>query len=106
MFHHDLFANGWNFVIALVCVFAEDISFFAANNYFAFEVSVLYETDPLRTGIRYGINFIVCAVSAVLAGTVCSSTKKVRIPTVIAFCFMLIFFICMATATPGSSNPV
>ena len=106
MFHHDLFANGWNFVIALVCVFVEGISFFAANNYFAFEVSVLYETDPLRTGIRYGINFIMYALSAVLAGAFCSSTKKVRIPTVIAFCFMIIFFICMATATPGSSNPV
>lgn len=106
MFHHDLFANGWNFVIALVCVFVEGISFFAANNYFAFEVSVLYETDPLRTGIRYGINFIMYALSAVLAGAFCSSTKKVRIPTVIAFCFMIIFFICMATATPSSSNPV
>jgi hypothetical protein len=31
MFHHDLFAN-WNFVIALVCVFVEGLSFLAANN--------------------------------------------------------------------------
>ncbi len=106
MFHHGLFQNGWNFVIALVCVFVEGLSFFAANNYFAFEVSVLYETDPLRTGIRYGVNFILYAISAILAGAFCSSTKKVRIPTVVAFCFMIIFFICMATATPGSSDPV
>jgi MFS family permease len=106
MFHHGLFSNGWNFTIALVCVFVEGLSFFAANNYFAFEVSVLYETDPLRTGIRYGINFIVYAISAVVAGVLCSSTKRIRLPTVVAFCSMIIFFICMATATPGSSNAV
>lgn len=106
MFHHDLFKNGWNFVIALVCVFVEGLSFFAANNYFAFQVSVLYETDPLRTGIRYGINFIVYAIFAVLAGLYCSTTKQVRLPTVVAFCSMIIFFICMATTSPSSSNPV
>ncbi len=106
MFHHDLFKNGSNFVIALLCVFVEGLSFFAANNYFAFEVGVLYETDPLRTGIRYGINFITYAIAAILAGAFVSSTKKVRLPTVTAFVFMIIFFICMATATPGSSNPV
>ncbi|KAK0129671.1 hypothetical protein ONS96_000234 [Cadophora gregata f. sp. sojae] len=106
MFHHDLFKNGWNFVIALVCVFVEGLSFFAANNYFAFQVSVLYETDPLRTGIRYGINFILYALSAVLAGVYCSTTRQVRFPTVLAFCFMIAFFICMATSTPGSSDAV
>jgi hypothetical protein len=106
MFHHGLFSNGYNFVIALVCVFVEGLSFFAANNYFAFEVGVLFETDALRTGLRYGINFIVYAIFAVLAGAYCSTTKQVRLPTVIAFVFMIIFFICMATATPGSSQPV
>jgi len=105
MFHHGLFTNGWNFVIALLCVFVEGVSFFAANNYFAFEVSVLYETDPLRTGLRYGINFIVYAIAAVVAGVYCSKTKQARIPTVVAFCFFIIFFILMATATPASSNP-
>lgn len=106
MFHHDLFANNWNFVIALVCVFVEGLSFFAANNYFAFEISVLYETDPLRTATRYSIGFVIYTLSTVAAGAFCSTTKKIRIPTVFAFCFMIIFFICMATATPNSSNPV
>jgi hypothetical protein len=106
MFHHGLFCNGWNFPIALLCVFVEGLSFFAANNYFAFEVSVLYETDPLITGARYGITFILYGMSAILAGAFCSKTKMVRFPTVIAFCFMTIFFILMATATPGSSKAV
>jgi len=106
MFHHGLFSQGYNFVIALVCVFVEGLVFFAANNYFAFEVGVLYETDPLRTGIRYGINMIVYAIFAMLAGVFCSTTKMIRLPTVVAFVSMIIFFICMATATPASSNPV
>jgi hypothetical protein len=68
--------------MALLCVFVEGLVFFAANNYFAFEVSVLYETDPLRSGIRYEINFIVYGIAALLAGAYYSTTKKVRIPTV------------------------
>jgi hypothetical protein len=106
MLHHGLFSSGWNFPIALVCVFVEGLSFFAANNYFAFEVAIMYETDPLRTGIRYGINFILYAISAVLAGAFCSKTKVVRFPTVISFCFILLFFILMATANPGTSKAV
>jgi MFS family permease len=106
MFHHDLFANNWNFVIALVCVFVEGLAFLAANNYFAFEISVLYETDPLRTAVRYSIAFILYTISTILTGAFCSNSKKVRIPTIVAFGFMIAFFICMATATPGSSNAV
>ncbi|CZR66918.1 related to potential drug facilitator PEP5 [Phialocephala subalpina] len=106
MFHHGLFSNGWNFPIALLCVFVEGLSFFAANNYFAFQVSVLYETDSLRTGARYTITFIVYATMSVLAGAFCSKTKMIRFPTVVAFGFMTVFFVCMATTTPGSSKAV
>ena len=92
MFHHGLFSMGRNFPIALMCVFVEGLVFFAANNYFAFQVSILYETDALRTGLRYGITMIVYGVSAVLAGLYCSKTKNVRWPTVVAFVSMIIFF--------------
>ncbi|KAK1496159.1 PEP5 [Colletotrichum tamarilloi] len=106
MFHHGLFKNGRNFPIALVCVFVEGLVFFAANNYFAFQVGVLYETDSLRTGLRYGVTMIVYGVSAVLAGLWCSKTRNVRWPTVVAFVSMIIFFVCMATTTPSTSDPV
>ncbi|KAK7457499.1 hypothetical protein CaCOL14_001479 [Colletotrichum acutatum] len=106
MFHHGLFRNGRNFPIALVCVFVEGLVFFAANNYFAFQVGVLYETDSLRTGLRYGVTMIVYGVSAVLAGLWCSTTRNVRWPTVVAFVSMIIFFVCMATTTPSTSDPV
>lgn len=39
MFHHGLFKGNLNFTIALICVFCEGIAFFAANIYFAFQVS-------------------------------------------------------------------
>ncbi|KAF6813564.1 PEP5 protein [Colletotrichum sojae] len=106
MFHHGLFRNGRNFPIALVCVFVEGLVFFAANNYFAFQVGVLYETDSLRTGLRYGVTMIVYGVAAVLAGLWCSTTRNVRWPTVVAFVSMIVFFVCMATTTPATSNPV
>ena len=38
MFHHKLFEHR-NFPIALFCIFAEGAAFFAANTYFAFQVS-------------------------------------------------------------------
>lgn len=106
MFHHGLFANGRNFPIALFGVFVEGLVFFAANNYFAFQASILYETDPLRVGARYGINFIVYAIFAVLAGAYCATTKQVKIPSVVAFISMIIFFILMATAGPSSGDHV
>lgn len=106
MFHHGLFSSGHNFVIALLCVFVEGLVFFSANNYFAFQLSVLYETDALRVGIRYGITFIIYATFSVLAGAFCSTTKRVKLPSVFAFVCMIIFYILMATSGPGSSNQV
>ncbi|CAK7206933.1 hypothetical protein SEUCBS139899_009740 [Sporothrix eucalyptigena] len=103
MLHHELFEHR-NFAIAVGCVFVEGLVFFAANNYFAYEVSVLYETDSLRTGLRYTINMIVYGTSAVFAGFYCSKTKNVRWPTFVAFVSMVIFFVVMATATPSAMS--
>lgn len=48
MFHHGLFRNNRNFAIAILCVFAEGIAFFAANIYFAFEVRNFMKGFPCR----------------------------------------------------------
>ncbi|KAK0628354.1 hypothetical protein B0T17DRAFT_652233 [Bombardia bombarda] len=66
MFHHDLFTGDRNFSIATLCVFCEGVAFFAANTYFAFEASVLYETDALLVGVRYSIMMNVSAIAASL----------------------------------------
>lgn len=41
MFHHGLFERDRNFAISLICLFSEGIGFFAANQYFAFQVCLL-----------------------------------------------------------------
>ncbi|KAH8594881.1 major facilitator superfamily domain-containing protein [Bisporella sp. PMI_857] len=106
MLHHGLFKNGRNFPIALFCVFVEGLVFFAANNYFPFQASLFYETDPLRTGARFSITFFGLGVASIFTGLYCSKTKNIRWPTVAAFIFMIIFFICMATSNTTTSGPV
>lgn len=97
MFHHGLFRDR-NFPIALVGVFCEGISFYCANNYFAFEVSLFYTTDSLTIGLHYSVAFYAFFVFAVVAGVYSWKTKSLRLPTCVAFGFFLIFNILMATA--------
>ncbi|KAH6683933.1 major facilitator superfamily domain-containing protein [Halenospora varia] len=106
MFHHGLFRGNRNFTIALICVFCEGIAFFAANLYFAFQVSVLYEADVLIVGVRFSITFIAVIFAALAAGLYCSITKTVRLATFVAFVLFAVFFICMATSNKGSSSAV
>ncbi|OBT51158.1 hypothetical protein VE04_07968 [Pseudogymnoascus sp. 24MN13] len=83
MFHHGLFSNGRNFSIALFGVFVEGLVFFAANNYFAFQASILDDAGPAAR-----------------------RRHQVKLPTVVAFVSMIIFFILMATAGPSSGDHV
>lgn len=106
MFHHGLFTRNRIFSISLFCVFSEGIAFFAANNYFAFQVSVLYETDAVLVSTRYSIMLISSSVGAVLTGYYCAMTKKVRWATVLAFVIFVAFFACMAKSDLDTDRPV
>ncbi|KAL2206926.1 MFS general substrate transporter [Sarocladium strictum] len=103
MFHHDLFAHR-NFALALLCVFAEGVVFFCANNFFAYEVSVLFSTDSLVTGAHYCIAFVMFAVSAIFTGLWCSKRHTIRIPSVIAFASFVIFNVLMATVSSSTTE--
>jgi hypothetical protein len=96
MLHHKLFSGNRNFAIALVCLFCEGLVFFAANNYFAFQVGVLYETDALIVSTRYAIMCIVSIFAAVAAGYIISVTRKLRWITVASFVLLVAFFAAMA----------
>lgn len=50
MFHHGLFEKNRNFAIALMCIFCEGIAFFAANQYFAYQVRRC--SSSLKTSTR------------------------------------------------------
>ena len=106
MFHHGLFTRNRNFSISLFCIFSEGIAFFAANNYFAFQVSVLYETDAVLVGTRYSIMLISSSVAAVATGCYCAMVKKVRGATVLAFVIFVAFFACMAKSDLDTDRPV
>ncbi|KAH8901206.1 MFS general substrate transporter [Thozetella sp. PMI_491] len=99
MFHHDLFrySGNYNFVICILCVFAEGAAFFAGNSFFVFQVRVLYENDALLSGTRYTIMFIVAGVGAFLTGLYLAVTRKARWITVSAYVVFVVFFVSMAT---------
>jgi hypothetical protein len=103
MFHHELFIHR-NFTLALLCVFAEGVVFFCANNFFAYEVSVLFSTDSLVTGAHYCIAFVAYAASAIFTGLWCSKRQTVRIPSVVAFGSFVIFNILMATVSSSTTE--
>lgn len=105
MFHHGLFRNR-NFPVALFCIFCEGVAFFAANNYFAFQVGVLYETDSLIVGVRFSIAMMVSIPAAIACGVYCSVTKKVRWVTVLSFIIFVAFFAALANTDAGSSREV
>jgi hypothetical protein len=106
LFHYALFLRGRNFPIALSCIFVEGLVFFASNNYFAFEVTTLYETVVIIVGVRYSLFAITFGISTYVTGYYCSRTKTVRLPAVLSFTLLLAFCITMATATTGSNKAV
>lgn len=125
MVHHDLFSRDRNFAIALGCIFCEGLVLFSANGYLPYEVSVLYETDPLKTCLRYiicppfiedtvrtdlvisfAVAFIVYTTFCVAPAIYCHHTKRLRVPVLFAFTCFLVFCVCMSTAAPGSGHAV
>ena len=106
MFHHDLFRGNRNYAISLFCVACEGIAFIAVNIYFAFQISVLYESDFLLVGVRFSICYIATTVASLVTGLYCATTKKVRWVTVGAFVIFTAFFACMATTNASTSQPV
>ncbi|KAF7548044.1 hypothetical protein G7Z17_g7323 [Cylindrodendrum hubeiense] len=103
MFHHGLFSGeNRNFAISLGAVFCEGLAFFAVTVYFPFQVSILYEADPLLVGVRFSIAFISTIPASILTGMYCTIAKKVRWITVFSFLIFVAFFACMATSDEGT----
>ncbi|KAF9776784.1 hypothetical protein IL306_004980 [Fusarium sp. DS 682] len=101
MFHHRLFHDR-NFALALGCIFAEGMAFHCGNNYFAFEVSVLFETDSLVIGGQYSMAFLALGISAIVSGIWCSMHKALRFPIILSFGFKILFMILMATVSKST----
>lgn len=92
LFHRDLFNHDRNFGIALFAIFVEGISFFAANNFFPTEVSILFETNPVMVGLRFSIVFVASLIGGFVASLYSSWSKQIRWPLVASFVSFAIFY--------------
>jgi hypothetical protein len=101
MLHHGLFSRGRNFSICLVLIFTEGLAFFAANTFYAYETSVLYDFSFFQAGLGFTIVFWTANVATVLTGLYVSRTKTVRVPLIFATTCVTIFFATMASLTPS-----
>jgi hypothetical protein len=104
MFHHGLFTGNRNFTISLIAVACDGLAFFAANTYFAFQVSIFYEKDALLVGVRYSIVLVASCAGAFVTGWYCAAARRIRWVTVAAFVVFLIFFVCMATSNASAAS--
>ncbi|EEU33362.1 uncharacterized protein NECHADRAFT_30516, partial [Fusarium vanettenii 77-13-4] len=94
--HHDLWHHR-NFAVSLFVIFIEGLSFFAANSYFAFEVSLIYDASVLSAGANFNIMFLTGFVFSPVFGLWSSKRKSMRAPLIVGCVCLLVFFILLAT---------
>jgi len=89
---HDFFKKDRNCAVALGCFFVDGMLFFSANDYFPFQMSVLYPLPALRQGARLIINMLAAVFATFCVLILYQFTKRIREPLVFAFLCYLIFF--------------
>ncbi|KAF5622233.1 drug facilitator PEP5 [Fusarium tjaetaba] len=97
MLHHELWRHR-NFAISLFVIFIEGIAFFAANSYFVFEISLVYDASFLSGSVNFAIMFITAAAFSPVFGMWSAKYKTLRPPLVFGSVFLLAFFILLATS--------
>ncbi|CZT17614.1 related to potential drug facilitator PEP5 [Ramularia collo-cygni] len=107
LLHHGLFRMGRNFPFVLAVVFAEGVSFFAANQYFAYQVGMLLSFDLLIAGLHYGVMFLAAVIFSMFGGWYSVRTKSVKSVACLGMTGMTVFMVCMAavsrTQTPDAA---
>ncbi|KAL2795242.1 major facilitator superfamily domain-containing protein [Aspergillus keveii] len=106
MFHHSLFKDDRNFALANVLMFVEGTASFALNSYFPLEMAVIFETDPVRVGLRYSVVFFASSVGVALVSIVVVKRRMLRWPLVVSYVFITLFFVLMAPISLTDSNNV
>ncbi|ETS74385.1 hypothetical protein PFICI_14251 [Pestalotiopsis fici W106-1] len=96
--HHGLFASR-NFAISITGIFIEGMNFFAATNYFSYEITVLYDDDVFFASLKFTITFFVAIVASLFVSIYASKSKKLRWPIVFAYCCFTVFDALMASLT-------
>lgn len=78
----------------------------AANNFLAFQVSVLYVTRPILIGVNFSVSWIAYIFACIAAAMICYRFKKLKLVASAGFMFFTLFYICMATTTLNSNRSV
>ncbi|KAF4339929.1 drug facilitator PEP5 [Fusarium beomiforme] len=97
MLNYDLWQHR-NFGIAMFVIFVEGIAFIAANSYFAFQVSLVYDASLLSAGGNFALMFVTTSVFSPLFGLWSSKRKVLRLPLIIGALLLLVFFILLAAS--------
>ena len=100
---HGLFKNR-NFALALLTIFSEGLSFFAINQYFAFDVTIATGQDLLNSALPFGLVFLLSMMFALLGGYYSSKRKALKFPIAAGFLMILIFFSCMSATYKSYSK--
>lgn len=100
LLHHDLFSRSRNFALAESIQLVEGIVFFAATQYYGFEVSVLYDKSLFQAGLDYTVGWWTMIVATTCCGLYCTWTKTIRPALTTAFIAFAIFSATMASLNP------
>jgi hypothetical protein len=99
-----LFSHGRNFYVAIVCIFAEGMVFFAAISYYSAESVLVYGTDAFDAGLYFTVAWWLLLVFAWAAGSYISWSKTIRLPTMVAFLLLALFGALMASLNPTTQS--
>ncbi|KAJ5390454.1 uncharacterized protein N7496_001522 [Penicillium cataractarum] len=95
-----------NFLICLVTIFTEGMSYFTSNSYYAYEVQVLTDENLFDAGLKYSIVFFSAGFVSVLVAAYTTWTRQLREPLILGFIFLTVFNSLMATVTSHTSSNV
>lgn len=102
--HHGLFSRGRNFYVAIFCIFAEGMVFFAAISYYSAESVLVYGTGAFDAGLYFTVAWWLLLVFAWAAGSYISWSKTIRLPTMGAFLLLALFGALMASLNPTTQS--
>ncbi|KIW16436.1 hypothetical protein PV08_06488 [Exophiala spinifera] len=101
MINHGLFRHR-NFALVVLCIFAEGVAFFCANNFQPVTTLVFFTTDPLYIALHMAVAMGAAVFFTCVAGLYSKKTKTVRSSLTVSFISFTVYGIVMATVTPST----
>lgn len=104
-FHHGLY-KGRNFFIVQVILACEGVALICANNYLAYQLSVLYNLDSWMIAKVFNIAWYAFLPSAIFVGWFITYTRRTRLAINVSLGGFLVYYILMTTTTLDSQTNI